>query len=68
VATRAEAVAACQSAVKKFEEVSQTYESVRNNETDPKLVSNLNEIAQSLEQTRADLAMVRETGNLWQES
>jgi hypothetical protein len=57
--TRLEAITAYKDALKAFEEVSQMYEAVRKNSTDPKMVPRLNQIAESLEQTRADLAIMQ---------
>ena len=57
--TRPEAAAAYEDASKALQEVSQMYESVRKNSTDPKIVPKLNQIADSLEQARADLAILQ---------
>ena len=57
--TRTEAVAAYRDALKALQEVTEMYESTRRNATDPKIVPKLNQIAQSLEQTRTELAIMR---------
>lgn len=59
MATRAEASAAYEHALKTLHEVTQMYESVREKATDPTLIPRLNQIAQSLEQARANLAVMR---------
>jgi hypothetical protein len=64
VTTRVEAEAAYENALKMLQEVTQMYESLRGSIVEPQIAPKLNQIAQSLEQTRTELTIMRAQLNL----